>query len=86
MDDDAVREACAALDDPASRACLAAERAFLACLGGGCSVPAGALCEVDGETLRLRAWWNGSGRSADLDGPIGDPAALGTRAAEEVGA
>ena len=84
--DDAVRQACAALDDPASRACLAAERAFLACLGGGCSVPAGALCQMDGDTLRMRAWWDGSGLFADVDGPVGDPAGLGARAAEQVGA
>ncbi len=84
--DDAVRQACAVLDDPASRACLAAERAFLARLGGGCSVPAGALCQLDGDTLRMRAWWDGSGLFADVDGPVGDPAALGARAAEQVGA
>ena len=85
-DDAAVRDACAVLDDPASRACLAAERAFLARLGGGCSVPAGALCTRDGESLRIRAWWDGSGRMADLAGDVADPAALGARAAEEVGA
>lgn len=84
--DDAVRQACAALDDPASRACLAAERAFLARLGGGCSVPAGALCQMDGDTLRMRAWWDGSGLFADVNGPVGDPAGLGARAAEQVGA
>jgi hydroxymethylbilane synthase len=86
VDDQAVRDACAVLDDPASRACLVAERAFLARLGGGCSVPAGALCTRDGESLRIRAWWDGSGRSADLTGDVGDPAALGMRAAHEVGA
>ncbi len=84
--DAAVREACAALDDPAARVCLAAERAFLARLGGGCLVPAGALCERDGDSLRMRAWWNGSGRSADVTGDIGDPVGLGERAAEQVGA
>ena len=85
-DDAAVRDACAVLDDPASRACLAAERAFLARLGGGCSVPAGALCTHNGESLRMRAWWDGSGRTADLAGDVADPAGLGARAAEEVGA
>ncbi len=85
-DDAAVREACAALDDPASRVYLTAERAFIARLGGGCTVPAGALCERDGDSLRMRAWWNGSGRSADVTGDLGDPAGLGERAAEQVGA
>lgn len=85
-DDAAVRDACAALDDPSARACLAAERAFLARLGGGCSVPAGALCEVQGDRLHMRAWWDGSGRSADVDGSIDDAAGIGARAAEQVGA
>ncbi len=86
-DDDAqVRAACAPFDDPGAHACLRAERAFLARLGGGCSVAAGALCEVDGAALRIRAWWEGTGRFADLDGTVADAAALGARAAEEVGA
>ena len=85
-DDSAVREACAALDDPAARACLAAERAFLARIGGGCSVPAGALCQADGDHLRMRAWWASTGRSADLEGRVADAAALGARAADQVGA
>ena len=40
--------AAAALDDPAAHACLRAERAFLAGLGGGCMRPVGALCEPAG--------------------------------------
>lgn len=85
-DDPAVRDACVPLDDPAARACLAAERAFLARLGGGCSVPAGALCQADGTALRMRAWWAATGRWADVEGSTADPAALGARAADEVGA
>jgi len=85
-DDAAIRDACAVLDDPHARVCLEAERAFLGRLGGGCAVPAGALCEADGALLRMRAWWDGSGRSADLEGTADDPAALGARAAEAVGA
>lgn len=85
-DDPDVRAACAALDDPSARACLAAERAFLARLGGGCSVPAGALCQVQGDRLHMRAWWDGSGRSAEVDGSIDDAAGIGARAAEGVGA
>ncbi len=84
--DAVVRGACAGLDDPASRACLAAERAFLARLGGGCSVPAGALCTADGSALHMRAWWASTGRHADVEGRTDDPGALGSRAAREVGA
>jgi hydroxymethylbilane synthase len=42
-DDDATRAALAAIDDPVAAAEVAAERAFLAQLGGGCSLPCGAL-------------------------------------------
>lgn len=45
----------APLDDRATRAAATAERAFLAGLGGGCSIPVGALAQVDGEQLSLRA-------------------------------
>ncbi len=85
-DDPAVRDACAALDDPAARACLAAEREFLARIGGGCTVPAGALCEVHGDHLRMRGWWGATGGFADLEGPYDDPTGLGGRVAQQVGA
>ncbi|MEQ6902395.1 hydroxymethylbilane synthase [Nocardioides sp. YIM 152588] len=45
-DDDATRDALAALDDPGTRAAVLAERATLATLEGGCSAPIGALAEV----------------------------------------
>ncbi len=45
----------APLNDPATRACVLAERALLRGLGGGCLVPIGALGTVAGETLHLRA-------------------------------
>jgi hydroxymethylbilane synthase len=47
-DDDEVRERLAALDHPQSRRAVAAERAFLAELGGGCDLPVGAYATVDG--------------------------------------
>jgi len=43
----------AALDHPQTRDCALAERAFLKSLGGGCSMPIGALAGLDGDTLRL---------------------------------
>jgi len=49
------REACAALDDPATRAAVTAERAVLAALGGGCQVPIGAHAAVAGGRVRLVA-------------------------------
>ena len=45
-----------ALDDSESAVCFAAERAFLARLGGDCNVPVAAFAELRGaESLRLRA-------------------------------
>ena len=48
-------DAALALDHPASRAAVTAERAVLAALGGGCQVPIGAHAVVDGDRLRLLA-------------------------------
>jgi hydroxymethylbilane synthase len=51
--------ALAALDDPATRAAVTAERAVLATLEGGCAAPIGALADVaegdDGDELWVRA-------------------------------
>jgi hydroxymethylbilane synthase len=59
-DDDAgLRGVLAELDDPATRACVVAERALLARLEAGCAAPVGALADValgdDGDELSLRA-------------------------------
>ena len=45
LDGEAAAAAAAALDDPVAHACLRAERALLAGLGGGCMRPIGAFCE-----------------------------------------
>ena len=90
-DDDLATEL-AALDDPRARATVAAERAVLATLEGGCSAPVGALAEVaegeDGEEIWVRAV------ALSLDGSLavrmsasGDPADavdVGTRLAEDM--
>ena len=49
------RDACAALDHPATHAAVTAERGVLASLGGGCQVPIGAHATVEGDTLRILA-------------------------------
>ena len=54
-DDADAAAALAAVDDPAARAALTAERAVVAALGGGCQIPIGALAEPAGDHLRLRA-------------------------------
>lgn len=92
-DDEAlVAQLAAALEDPATRAAVVAERTLLAELEAGCSAPVGALAEVvegeEGEELWLRAV------ALSLDGalavrrsgtgPVGDAAGLGRRVAAEM--
>lgn len=48
VDDGATRRALAALDDPGVRREVEAERAYLAELGGGCTLPVGAFAVRDG--------------------------------------
>ncbi len=52
-DDDRVREIVARIDDPAAAAALAAERAVVRRLGGGCQMPIGAYAEAPNGTLTL---------------------------------
>lgn len=54
-DDTALREALATIDHRPTRIAVEAERALLRQIGGGCLAPLGALGEVAGERLRLRA-------------------------------
>ncbi|MBZ5739286.1 hydroxymethylbilane synthase [Nocardioides mangrovi] len=89
---DLATEISAAIDDPRARAAVAAERAVLATLEGGCSAPIGALAEVvegeDEEELWVRAValspdgalavrMSATGAPADAEG-------VGTRLAEEM--
>ncbi|MEZ5096201.1 MAG: hydroxymethylbilane synthase [Nocardioides sp.] len=78
-----------ALDDPASRACVTAERVVLADLEAGCAAPVGALAEVvegdDGEELWLRAVAlspdGGLSIRLSASGPVPDAAGVGHRLA-----
>ncbi|WP_395693240.1 hydroxymethylbilane synthase [Nocardioides sp.] len=84
-----VREA---IDDPAARAAVAAERAVLATLEGGCSAPIGALADVvegeDGEELWVRAVALSSDGALSVrmsaSGALADATGVGTRLAEEM--
>jgi hydroxymethylbilane synthase len=51
--DDRVRDLVAALHDPLSGACAAAERAMLAALDGSCRTPIAGLAEPEGDRLTL---------------------------------
>ena len=54
-DDQRVRSLLAAIQDPLTRRVVDAERAFLATLGGDCTLPAGAHAHIQGDTLVMRA-------------------------------
>ncbi len=86
---DALAEALRALDDAPTRACLAAERAFLVALGGDCNVPLAAFAEPEaGGGLRLRALVASPDCAAlvrsEQRGRVADAEAAGRRAADEV--
>ena len=74
-----------ALDDPPTAAAVAAERAFLAEVGGDCQTPLAAHAMVVGGRLHLRALVaevDGTGALADeVDGEVTAAAAIGTRLA-----
>jgi hydroxymethylbilane synthase len=83
-----VRAAVDSLNDPATAACTAAERALLHCLEGGCQIPIGALAEICKGELHL------DGLVTDLDGDtalrtqlsgsLDAPQHLGERVADEL--
>jgi hydroxymethylbilane synthase len=88
-DDTETRRAVAPIDDPAAAAALAAERALVAALGGGCQTPVGALATpVDGDALEIVAAVIALDGSrivrATARGPRDDAAAVGLRAAEQL--
>lgn len=78
----------ASLDSPVTRACVSAERALLARLGGGCQAPIAALAREIGSAFRLSAavasvdGANVIRKSAD--GDVSSPEELGIGLAEEL--
>ncbi len=79
------------LDDPATRACVEAERAFLHASGGGCRAPIGCLAWLDGEKIVLRAGVSrepvGPGAPVawrEVRGPVADRIALAESLAAEL--
>ncbi len=85
--DGPVRARLAAVDHRPTRIAVEAERALLRRIGGGCLAPLGALGEVTGEKLRLRAAYEDGGGTfvrVDVSGRAGDPARVMERAAREI--
>ncbi|HUO99964.1 MAG TPA: hydroxymethylbilane synthase [Gemmatimonadota bacterium] len=78
----------AVLDDPPTRQAVAAERAFLRAMGGGCRAPYAAHAVSDGENLTLDgAALEPDGREiveGRARGPAADGEALGSRLAAEL--
>lgn len=79
QNDERLAAICDQLNDLVTHQCVAAERAFLKAMGGGCQSPVGAYGEVTGKSLRLRAvsFQNGPARHADQSGMAGEPESLG---------
>ena len=79
--DDMLRRHVAPLDDPATSACVLAERALSRALSGDCRLPLAAYALADGTQIRLRglvALPDGSKVvRAELKGPIAAPERLG---------
>lgn len=82
-DDDASRAMLRAINHDETARCVTAERAFLAALGGGCSLPVAAYATVEGDQLHLR------GRVCAVDGrtviDVAGDAATDTRSAFALG-
>ncbi|MCU1486261.1 MAG: hydroxymethylbilane synthase [Actinomycetia bacterium] len=78
--------AVAELDHAPSRRAVDAERAWLAAIGGGCELPAGAHATVEGDEVTLTAILASfDGRIVLRDTVIGtDPVALGTELANQM--
>jgi hydroxymethylbilane synthase len=84
-DDEAALRLLAGVEHGATRAAVAAERAFLKGLGGGCSAPIAALGRLEGDSLELEglvAAGDGS-KLIRARGRGGDPEELGRRLADE---
>jgi hydroxymethylbilane synthase len=89
-EDEDVRAAVQSLHDDATGRALAAERALVTTLGGGCQLPLGAVAEERDGMLHLMAIVtsvDGARRVAtSMSGPTRDPQELGRRVAEALAA
>lgn len=85
-DDRPVRDAVSAIGDRDAATALAAERAVVAALGGGCQLPLGVIAEHEGDGLCVHgvvAWPDGRGMiRRTSSGLFTEPGAAGTRLAD----
>jgi hydroxymethylbilane synthase len=84
--DETVSGICERLNDAATLACVTAERAFLAAMGGGCQSPVAAYAQVVKNQLQMRAISFASGpvRRGRTTRPLGEPIELGRELAVEL--
>ncbi|MCS7236540.1 MAG: hydroxymethylbilane synthase [Armatimonadota bacterium] len=86
--DRALVELASRIDDATTHAAVRAERAFLRALGGGCTLPVGALATAETGRLRLRVRVlseDGSRQvSVEQEGAPDDPERVGRQAADAV--
>lgn len=86
--DDYAKETCSQLNDGNTAVCVAAERAFLAALLGGCSTPISALAEISNENLKFRGNIVATDGSEKLEVekivPMVQAATVGINAANEI--
>jgi hydroxymethylbilane synthase len=87
-DDGEVRQLLAPLHDPASAACVAAERALLAALDGSCRTPIAGLARIAGDRLTLDGLLltpdGNAERRGRTQGPIGEAVTLGRELGERL--
>ncbi len=85
-DDEATRRAASDLDHGPTARAVAAERSFLAALGGGCNVPLGAHAVHDGDALDLVGFVASADGAVFLRGEVrgSEPASLGETLAAEL--
>ena len=86
QEDERMEAICKRLDHFNTRECVAAERAFLAAMGGGCQSPVAAYAEVAGTQLRMRAlsFAHGCVRRAEGKRPLREAVELGEQLAAEL--
>jgi hydroxymethylbilane synthase len=85
--DEELRRVLASVDHAPTRIAVEAERSLLRTLGGGCLAPLGALGEVSGSTLRLRAAYEDRGGTllrAESTGRASDGAAVAIDVARRI--
>jgi hydroxymethylbilane synthase len=84
-DDGELRALLARIEHEAARRCVDAERAFLAELGGDCSLPAGAHAVLEGGAVRLQAFIaSPDGRVSQRETRVGADHAVGTALARHL--